>query len=456
MKLRPHQTEGAAFLATAPNGRGYLNWEPRVGKTATAIAAADRVEALDILVLCPAIAKSNWAAEFARWQKLNREITILYGLDPDIPKKGGKPRVIIANYDLLSRSDSRVARVLAKWGFDGVVLDEAHFLKGKNNRTDACFGKRWDGTNAIANASVPYVWALSGTPAPNNYSELYPVLKALSPDSLRLPDGRVMTKWEFVTEFCDVLVTKFGTTITGSKRSKAKVLFDRIAPFMHHRKLADVAPNLPKLQVDTFALSPDRLSKDLAREIETLTENMKTWFREGDDLMQQLKDAAVHMVTERRALGLAKADLVADLVNAELQGGLYKKVVVFGVFHTTLDRIAQGLVSLGVVRIDGRTSEPDRRRAMLRFQNDEGTQVILAQVTAAGTAIDLSAANDVIFAECSWVPAENRQAMSRIVNLNKAEPCFARFATIPRSVDERITKALAAKSEDIEALFAGA
>ena len=78
--LYPHQQRGVDFLAS--RRAAILADDMGLGKTAQAIVAADRIQARDILVICPAIARTNWQREFTTWQTVPRSIQVMSPVRP--------------------------------------------------------------------------------------------------------------------------------------------------------------------------------------------------------------------------------------------------------------------------------------------------------------------------------------------------------------------------------------
>ena len=64
--------------------------------------------------------------------------------------------------------------------------------------------------------------------------------------------------------------------------------------------------------------------------------------------------------------------------------------------------------------------------------------MFLAQIEAAGEAIDLSAAAVLWFAETTFVPRQMRQMSLRITNINQHRQCFVKVCTLANSIDEAV------------------
>lgn len=444
-KLFPYQSDGADFL----NGRrnALLNWEPGCGKTATAVAAWDKTAARKVLVLCPAIGKHMWEREVARWGK-PRTITVLKGRTAPLPKLDEGLHVVIANYDLLAGRDSYVFARLAKIQWDVLVLDEAHFLKNPGtDRTKRVFGK-----NGLA-FKADRVWALTGTPAPNHYGELYAMIRALFPHAITRDDGTVLSRERFEDTYCKVAFTPWGRKVTGSQNGTE--LAAKLKPFMSSLKKKDVLADLPPLLFDVLPLSPDDLPPEARKAAvaasEALMEVMES--NPTDDLLDAMRKASLHLGTERRLIGLAKAELVANLVKSELTADAKAKRIIFAHHSEVIDVLKSSLSAFQPGVIDGRTTSYNRALAEQRFQTDPACRVIICQITAGGTVITLTASRDVVFAESSWTPGDNYQAACRAHRVGQHDAVLARMVCLSGTVDERIMAVCASKTAELAELF---
>ncbi len=151
---------------------------------------------------------------------------------------------------------------------------------------------------------------------------------------------------------------------------------------------------------------------------------------------------------KRRLTGEIKARAVVEAAKEEFAGGLDKVVLAF--WHKDVGQILlEGLSSFGVVGIDGTTPPDKRLRAETQFRDNPKVRVFLGQIVAAGEAIDLSAASELIFVESSFVPSHMAQMSARIANVARQRSTRVRVATIDGSVDDALQAALLRKWSSI-------
>lgn len=456
--LYAYQRDAVGILASRKNA--LLAHEPGLGKTATAIAAADHVNARRILVICLAVGKSHWATEFSRFQKIPRPVSVIHKATQPVPADG----VVILNYDLISRTDNMLLKRLTAQPWDVLICDEAHALKSRTaNRTKAVYGRKCDRKSGIA-ALSHRVWLLTGTPMPSNASELWTHLHALVPDTIQHVPGQPMNEHQFIDRFCTWRDTPFGRQITGSRHLPD--LRERMKHFMDRKRKTDVLTDLPPLAFDTLVVNPNdakNVPADVLRELghhemavvdhpafEALMEER------ANDILSVLSVIKndTHITTQRRLTGRIKAEIALDLVKQEL-AGTKKKIIVFAHHTAVIDRLMEGFADagLGVVKIDGRDNHHERDQSVKAFQTDDKIRVFVGQIQAAGTSITLTAASDVLFVEASWVPSENVQAACRAHRIGQRDGVLARFLTLDGSLDRQIMNTLTRKAREISQLI---
>jgi len=395
---RPYQIAGRNFLAARRHA--LLADQMRVGKTPQSILAADVIKAERVLVLCPAIATVQWQSEWAAWSP-QRPPAVIVGREP--PRTEG---VVISSYKRAVEQHLDALTALPPW--DVVIVDEAHFAKNPiAARTKAIYGKGGIGWNAHR------LWALSGTPAPNHAGELWPMLKAF---------GTVKCSYtEFVQHYCYYDWAK--GRVFGNKRQHLPELRKLLEQVVMRRTRAEVAPDMPPIGYSFLNVEPTK----------------------GVDLPSANMDTVG--AGDRIAVAMAKVPTLAAEIIQCLAAQDYEQTVVFGFHLAPLDELREYLAAIGISVgvITGATPNDERQRVMAAFRMGL-LQVVLAQILAAGTAIDLSAALHCYFLELSWSPADNSQAASRLVNLQTRAPVTADIVSWHGTVDDAVQRTLMRKT----------
>jgi SWI/SNF-related matrix-associated actin-dependent regulator of chromatin subfamily A-like protein 1 len=447
----PFQEEGADFLASEP--WRFLADEMGLGKTVQAILAADQVGADRVLIVCPSIAKINWWREFQDWSIFSRDFCIPEKLS-DRPTQG---QSIICSFKYAAENKD----LLRAWGFDVGVVDEAHFLKSvEADRARAILG-----VDGVIRGCKRF-WALSGTPAPNNASELWIWLYTFG--------ATKMSYSQFIDTFCLTRHTKYGTKVLGSKSENIPALKKLLKKIMLRRLKKDVMKDLPPLLYGSVYVEPgavwpekqkcfdkyygpDPKKNELVAKLREQAEIVKaianSFPHDGMNMVDALSMAGDSIAELRQFVGLQKVEPTVDLVDRELMTGAYKKIVIFAHHQSVLEGLKKGLKKYGAEILNGKTSKKKRQRIIDSFQKDPKKQVILCNIAVAGSAITLTAANHVLFVERDWVPGNNAQAIMRIHRYGQSLNCYVRFVSIHGTMDQRIANVLLRKTKDLTKIF---
>ena len=441
--LFPYQQTGAAFLAARP--RALLADDMGLGKSAQVIAACDLALAVNIVVVCPASGRINWQREFDRFSGFGRPSTALM-------KKGQAPLqsgVNVVSWDLLASVEARLPDP------DALILDEAHYAKERKAARSKAAWRLSKRSKAL--------WCLTGTPAPNNISELWPMLYAFG--------AFTSDYWSFVRRFCVFHETPFGAKITGAKRiPELKALLSK---YMIRRKKEEVMADLPPIRFtdvvveaepfdeelvfpEYFMTSQGKSRSDLYEmrdRQESAVKAMWTTAKTSEDRLRAVEGLARHVTTLRRYTGMLKVGQVSRIINEELATGAYDKIVIFAVHRDPIEMMRQSLRKWKPVTLYGGTDPAKRQKNIDRFQKDPACRVFIGQIVAAGTLITLTAAAQVAFLEASWVPAENAQAAMRCHRIGQERPVLVRFFGLAGSVDEDVQRALRLKTKVLAQVF---
>lgn len=433
----------SAVVRIAKGDQVYLGFDPGLGKSRTALEAAQRRKAKRILVVCHASGRYVWEEQVRLWSPYR---VTMVNSPQDLAGDGVK----VVTYGLISQAASPVVASIVKgWLWDMTILDEAAALKNPgSNRTKAILGKMLP--------KLGYVIPLSGTPAPNHAGELYPILKALYPKALINGGGKQLLQWQFEDRYCKVALKRFGPggssvrVIEGSKNLPE--LRDRISSFMLRVRKEMVLKDLPPVRYDVVPIGVDA---NVAQRLPELPPLM-----DDDDVLAYLsgKGGDEHLMRLRRMLGILKTnpalEYISDFMEALPEG---RKILVFAHHKEVVQSLVAGLGDYCPVKIDGGSTTHERHKAVTSFLTDRRCRIFVGNIAAAGTGLTLVGpqclCSDVIFVEASYSVGDNVQAAARVHRIGQNDAVVARFLTAHGTIDDRIQSILARKARDFATLF---
>ena len=464
-RLRPKQLAGVHWMVNAFKVHRALGLfdDPGLGKTLQALTLISLMGWKRILIVAPAGARRVWFAQILAWfpEWRDRIVIIEPGHFPTVRDLQREDVIVLVAYDTLSAKDSPWARHLAAQSWDFLGVDESHYLKNPSQRTKAVYGRR--GSNEGIQASAERVLLMTGTPTPNHIGELWQHMRALWPHTLcSLATGdRPMTEGEFLERVCTYKDSKFGRQVTGSTEAGRKLVRDRLGPYVRRVSKAEALPELPPVieQDVPLAPSPDQVTDALPFEVRAMERDL---YRADDDALWR----AMHRVprdddderhplsTLRRALGEQKISGTVEWVAERLACGA-SKILVFGWHVRALERLHRLLAEYEPVLITGRTRPIERVPLVDRFQKRPSCRVFVGQIQAAGTAITLTAASEVVIFEPSWVPGDNRQCIDRAHRMGQRDHVLAHYLYLPGTLDQRILQVMRRKAAHTQGVFRG-
>lgn len=377
--LYPHQEEARRFLMG--RRRAYLCDVPRLGKTDPVAAAAGRIAADCVVVVCPAIVRTHWHNTMERYNV----------------------RATVMSYEAAMKWDGTP---------DLLILDEAHYLANPAaKRTRAILGSKGFARRAER------VWCLSGTPMSKHPGQLWPILVSLFPEIVR--ELGVKTLDQFLAKFTyGYNHPQYGYKPLGVKNEDVlhAALFGSGA-FLR-RTEDDVAVDFPPLRWDVVELDGSKIDPVLYAE-----------------RVEDLNNPGL-----ARALA-CDAKLPAVLERLEERLGDWEPIVVLAHFQRTLDAVQEKLDALNVghVRVDGRTTPNDRTLAIEMFQQGR-VRVFLGSIRACQTGITLDRANEVWIVEPDWTADVNVQAGKRAFSHRQTRRCVTSLFVLAGSIDEAIIR----------------
>ncbi|PON35567.1 P-loop containing nucleoside triphosphate hydrolase, partial [Trema orientale] len=198
--LKPYQLVGVNFLLLLHRkgiGGAILADEMGLGKTIQAITYLTLLKHLNDdpgphLIVCPASVLENWERELKKWcpsfsvLQYHGAVRSAYAKELNSLSKAGLPppfNVLLVCYSLFERHSAQQKddrKILKRWQWSCVLMDEAHALKDKNSY-------RWKNLMGVARHANQRLM-LTGTPLQNDLHELWSLLEFMLPDLFATED----------------------------------------------------------------------------------------------------------------------------------------------------------------------------------------------------------------------------------------------------------------------------
>lgn len=413
--LKQYQEEGV-WYAEYWNGRILIADEMGLGKTVEALAWLQlHPEARPAIVVTTASAKLNWAREANKWMT-RPKVQVLTGTNTSIALIG---EIFIINYDIVDYWKDTLYEIEPKC----LVLDECHSIKNERaKRTKALFH---------ISKGIPYVLSLSGTPILNRPVEIYNSIKITNPTLFP-------NRWAFLQRYCGAKRGPFGWDFNGASNIEE----------LHEILTKNVM--IRRLKKDVLKELPDKMYSFIPVEIE----NRKEYDRAEEDIVEYIRERKGDAKADRAA-GAETLVMVEELKSLAVKGAFHlaveyikdfleqsdKKLVVFGIHQFVIE----SLISIfpdKCAYIYGGTPQPLRQQMVDDFQTNPNIRLFFGNIKAAGVAITLTAASDILFLEIPWTPGELAQAIDRVHRISQVNAVHVRFLFGTNTIMERIANVI--------------
>lgn len=431
--LYPYQRDGWRWLAFIVREHlgGILADEMGLGKTVQVIAALatpDRSSVAPSLIVGPSSILENWRREFLKFAP---SISVCIHQGPTrtgLPAELSRYDVVVTSYDTVVRDSALFGMI--DWKL--VALDEAQAIKNPETR-------RAQSAKAL-NRQVSI--AITGTPVENRLRDLWSIADFVLPDYLG-------TQEQFERRF-------------ESDSEGAESIEPFVSPIMLRRKVAEVADDLPERIVIPQVLT---FSRQEATEYEALRQEIVEEYGSGASLVSltKLRMFCTHpfILTDATALpcdatSFSKFNRLAEIVEEVFSSR--EKVLIFTSYSNMIDLLVDftrrhfGVFSMS---LDGRTVINERQNVIDQFSSVSGPAVLALNPRAAGTGLNITAANHVIHYNLEWNPATEDQASARAYRRGQDKPVTIHRLYIADSVEEAINQRLERKREISAAAVVG-
>ncbi len=386
-------------------------------------ADEDFLQPLRALIVLPASLVFNWRAELERFAPhltVKANTGTKRDRDPNILRRFD---VILTTYQTALRDQE----ILTQVDFEYIVLDESQQIK---NRQSKIF-------RALNELPARHRISLSGTPIENSLSDLWSQMQFINPGLLRT--------YAF---FKRTFITPIEVHDDEAKKAQLRAL---VQPHLLRRTKAEVAPDLPKLDVQLYYCEMTTAQRRLYESEKSAARN--ALLRNYEPSNGQYKMRVIQTLTRLRQLanhpGLTDEEYDKDsgkfsevLEQWDTIRRSGQKVLIFSSMVRYLERFRAHLDALNApyAWITGAVSGEERARQVDRFQTDPRLQTFFISIKAGGTGLNLTAADYVFILDPWWNPTIEDQAIARAHRIGREGNVFARKFLTKDTIEEKINK----------------
>ena len=394
--LRSYQDFGVRYAVHQK--RTLLGDEMGLGKTIQAIATMIAMKASGkhhFMVVCPASLLINWCREIQKFSDM--EVTKIHGADEEALlhwRENGD--IAVTTFESISRFE-----LPEKFKFDYLVVDEAHYVKNPAAQRTVAMQKLLEKTEGVL--------YISGTPLVNRVDEMCFLVSCLQPQlSARLEQLKLVSTAE-----------QFRSELSGVY--------------------------LRRVREDVLTELPDLIEKEQWCELGSAEQSIYREAVESGNLMaiRQVSWQVPDLKDSSKAMRLLEI-----CENAKEQG---RKVIVFSFFRNTLEKVCTLLGDRCSQIISGDISPAVRQQIVDEFNAAEAGVVLVSQVQAGGTGLNIQAASVVVFCEPQLTPAIENQAIARAYRMGQTRDVLVHRLLADETIDERMLEILSAKQKEFDA-----
>lgn len=393
--LRSYQTFGVKYAIHQK--RTLLGDEMGLGKTIQAIASIAALKAQGkhhFMVVCPASVLINWVREIEKHSTLG--VTKVHGGDEESLRHWRENGdVAVTTYESISRFE-----LPEKFTFDMLVVDEAHYVKNPEAQRTVAMKKLLQKTE--------YVLYMSGTPLVNRVDEMCFLLSSLKPEI-----SHTLEKLKSI--------------------STAEQFRQELAPIYLRRVREDVLKELPNLIEKEQWCVLNKKEEAIYKEA-VLSSNLMA-IRQVSWQVDNLDDCT-------------KAQRLKEICEQAKEQG--RKVIVFSFFRNTLNKVTTLLSDRCMEIISGDISPARRQEIVDEFNSAEPGAVLVSQVQAGGTGLNIQCASVVVFCEPQLTPAIENQAVSRAYRMGQTSDVLVYRLLADETIDERMLQMLSRKQKEFD------
>ncbi|WP_305787754.1 DEAD/DEAH box helicase [Symbioplanes lichenis] len=432
--LRPYQERGLSwlhFLAELGLG-GILADDMGLGKTAQTLSLllterSGGARPAPTLLICPMSLVSNWQKEAARFAPELR-VHVHHGgsrkRDDEFTRAVAESDVVVTTYGTALRDLGAIRGV--PWG--RVVCDEAQAIKNSGTRQ----------AQAVRAIPARTRLALTGTPVENHLAELWSIMEFANP-------GLLGPAKRFRKRFQEPIEVRGDADATAAlKRATGPFVLRRLKT---DKSIISDLPEKNEMKVwCSLTAEQATLYQAVVEDMMSVIEGSEGIQRRGNVIaamtkLKQVCNHPAHLLKDGSRLPgrsgkLARLEELAEEIVTEGDKALV--FTQYSEFGTMLQPYLAAHLDRPVLWLHGGLSKSKRDELVERFQHDSEPMLFLLSLKAAGTGLNLTAANHVIHVDRWWNPAVEDQATDRAFRIGQSRNVQVRKFICSGTLEEKI------------------
>ena len=397
--LRAYQEFGTRYILTMK--RVLLGDEMGLGKTIQAIAAMTHLYGENrqsrFLVVCPASVMINWCREIQKFSDI--PVNLLHGplLEDALLSFTELGGAAVTNYESMGKIVGTIDNHLT---LSMLVIDEAHYIKNPE-------AKRTQYIHALDDESER-ILLMTGTPLENKVREMCELIGFVRPDMVE--NVRTYAGMRQLPAFREMLAPVY-------LRRQRDMVLDELPPLTVEEEWCEMTAE------DAAAYGVEVMGGNFMgmRRVSYLQEDLRT---------------------------SSKAQRLFELCDQAMEGR--QKVIVYSYFRETIRKVCDFLGPVVIGSITGSTPPEERQDLIDRFSQTPEGAVLVCQIQAGGTGLNIQAAGIVIFCEPQIKPSLTWQAISRVYRMGQVQNVLVYHLLCENTVDEAMQEILAVKEEEFD------
>jgi SNF2 family DNA or RNA helicase len=406
--LLPHQIDALKWMVRrestkGPKG-GILADDMGLGKTLETISLILSSKITNTLIIVPANLVDQWISEFTKFAP---HISVSNNIGDH--QEG---TIIITSYIKAIRST-----YIKKFYWDRIVLDEAHFIRNPKGTVH----------KSIVALKGNCRWCLSGTPIQNYMKDIHSLL-----------------------------------SFVGFRNIQPEVMSPLLKKYMLRRTKEGLKFDLPPIEMETTTVeyeSPEekqfyekvRENTFMAQDVNHLEILLR--LRQASLLPQMVHDGYRRKIKDGKTFKWKYTNSKLDAIVATLKEKTEERPIVFCYFTQEIQYLANKLAEneIEFEIINGSVSMSDRQEIIARAPT---FRVMIVQMMAGSTGLNLQAFNSVYFSGPHWNPTHEQQAIARVYRYGQTQAVMVRRFIMKGTIEELIVRIQERKTEMISEFVA--